>query len=176
MKTALETLGYRVTGPNGVQDPSISKNILSLADSIVPYYDAFQDNPWPLLYRYIDQKYLEALFILTLRDPDDWLKSVLRYFGNKSTPMREMIYGYGSPIGHESEYIDRYNKHNEEVMYYFRNRSDKLLVINIFEGDGWNELCPFLNKPVPNIPFPHENRTVKPYNIPIMQEVKRSGI
>lgn len=33
--------------------------------------------------------------------------------------------------------------------------ADRLLVLQVKEG--WEPLCHFLNKPVPTMPFPHEN-------------------
>jgi 3'(2'), 5'-bisphosphate nucleotidase len=33
------------------------------------------------------------------------------------------------------------------------------LVINVVAGEGWEKLCPFLGKPVPEIPFPKANVT-----------------
>ena len=35
--------------------------------------------------------------------------------------------------------------------------SERLLVWNV--KDGWEPLCKFLGKPIPNIPIPHENKT-----------------
>lgn len=34
---------------------------------------------------------------------------------------------------------------------------DDLLVLRITEGEGWRELCPFLDQEVPEAPFPHVN-------------------
>jgi len=56
LNVALNTLGYRVTGPNGVNDPDIAKNVLRMADDLVKRYDAFQDNPWPIIYKELDAK------------------------------------------------------------------------------------------------------------------------
>lgn len=42
---ALDRLGCRVCGSVGAKDPDIAKNVLSLIPSLVPWYDAFQDNP-----------------------------------------------------------------------------------------------------------------------------------
>ena len=47
-----------------------------------------------------------------------------------------------------------YDRHHEGVMQYFKDRPDDLLVMNVLEGDGWEVLCRFLNKPVPDQPFP----------------------
>lgn len=48
-----------------------------------------------------------------------------------------------------------YDLHIKNVCEYFKNRPKDLLIMNIFEGDGWEKLCPFLDKPVPDVPFPH---------------------
>jgi hypothetical protein len=29
--------------------------------------------------------------------------------------------------------------------------------MNTIEGDGWEKLCNFLDKPIPQIPYPHKN-------------------
>ena len=68
LASALKKLGYRVTGPNGIEDPDIADNVYSMAYTLVEQYDAFQDNPWPIIYKEIDKRYPESKFILTLRD------------------------------------------------------------------------------------------------------------
>jgi len=47
-----------------------------------------------------------------------------------------------------------YRKHNS----YVRNHApkDKLLIWKL--GDGWGPICEFLNLPVPETPFPHNNK------------------
>lgn len=47
---ALSQLGYRVTGANGVWNPNIRNEVYELAFRLVEEFDAFRDNPWPLLY------------------------------------------------------------------------------------------------------------------------------
>lgn len=158
LKEALQTLGYRVTGPNGVDDPDIASHVYDMADALTKKYDAFQDNPWPVLFKEMDAKYPGSKFILLLRDSDGWIESLVRHFGSKETPMRTWIYGVGCPEGNEETYIQRFEAHNKEVQDYFQGRPDDLLVMNLSEGDGWERLCPFLQKPAPQLPFPHANR------------------
>jgi hypothetical protein len=159
LDSALTRLGYRVTGPNGYEDPDIGEKLHELAAQLIDEYDAFQDNPWPLLYRWVDERVPGARFILTIRDEDAWLRSVIKHFGERVTPMRELIYGegHGSPVGNEDLYLERYRRHNREVLDYFRGRDD-LLVLKLTEGEGWERLCPFLGHSVPRAPFPHANR------------------
>ena len=155
--TALATLGYRVTGPNGVRDPDIVSNALGLAHNLVAQYDAFQDNPWPVLYREMDESYPGSKFILMLRDPEAWIASQVRHFGLEETPMRRWIYGAGCPQGNEAVYVRRFARHNAEVQEHFAGRPNDLLMMELAAGDDWSKLCPFLGKPVPDVPFPHLN-------------------
>ena len=158
LAAALTMLGYRVTGPNGVDDPDIAHNVQQMAFRLVEQFDAFQDNPWPILYRELDQRYPGSRFILTLRPTEAWIRSQVRHFGTRSTPMREWIYGVGCPAGNEPIYIARYERHNTEVLHYFRNRPGDLLVLRLTQGEGWEKLCPFLGKQIPDIEFLHVNR------------------
>jgi hypothetical protein len=48
-----------------------------------------------------------------------------------------------------------YDLHIKNVIEYFKDRPEDLLILNIFEGDGWDKLCDFLSIPVPDVPFPH---------------------
>lgn len=160
LENALKQLGYRVTGPNNTKDPDIASKVHALADELVARYDAFQDNPWPVLYREMDQKYPGSRFILTMRSPESWINSQVRDFGTRETPMRRWIYGEdaGCPEGNESTYVERYERHNREVLEYFADRPDDLLVMDLPRGDGWPELCKFLGEPEPDGPFPHSNK------------------
>ena len=156
---ALTLLGYNVTGPDGAHDPEISEKVHSLVYELADKFDAFQDNPWPLFYKELDEKYPNSKFILTTRPTDKWIDSQVKHFGKKTTPMRKWIYGdvYGAPEGNESIYTSRYDNHNNEVLEYFKDRPDDFLHFKLTEGDGWDSLCNFLGESVPNKPFPKSN-------------------
>lgn len=159
MAKALSALGYKVTGPNGTRDPDIARNVYEMAAALLKKNDAFQDNPWPIIYKWCHEQYPDAKFILTLRDPERWYESQRKHFAASTTPMREWIYGpgFGAPLNHKSRYQERFNAHNAEVIEYFKDK-DNLLVVDITDGDGWNKLCPFLGKAIPkDLPFPHAN-------------------
>ncbi len=158
MDIALSQLGYKVTGPNGVSDPDIAKNVLPMAYSLVDDFDAFQDNPWPIIYKELDAKFPGSKFILTLRSSESWIKSQVNHFGKKETPMRKWIYGVGSPEGNEDIYVDRFKCHYEEVIEYFKDRPHDLLIMDLPNGDGWEKLCTFLERDIPPTPFPQANK------------------
>jgi hypothetical protein len=154
---ALEILGYRIQGVLDFWDSDIATTIEEDALDLVEDVDAVQDNPWPLLYQELDARYPGSKFILTVRPTDRWIRSVVRHFGRRSTPMREWVYGAGRPRGNESLYVSRYERHNRDVQAYFASRADDLLVMDVSAGDGWNVLCPFLDVEMQPIPFPRAN-------------------
>ena len=146
----LSILGYSVTGPSAVHDLNIINNVRNMAQQLTSEFNAFQDNPWPLLYRDVDLWCPHSKFILTIRPVEQWIKSVVGHFGNASTPMRQWIYGVGTPVGNEA--------HNRKVLAYFKDRPEDLLVLRITDGEGWDKLCPFLGKDIPSILFPNINK------------------
>ncbi len=155
---ALTQLAYKTTGPNGIQDIHCEQDAWRVVEPLLNEFDAFQDNPWPLLFVALDQRYPGSKFILTQRPEQQWLASARAHFSGKTTPMREWIYGVGDPLGNESVFLARYRQHNQAVLEYFKERPNDLLVMHITEGDGWEKLCPFLNKKIPSVPFPSLNR------------------
>ena len=159
---ALELLGYRVCGPVGVRRPDIAERALELALATAKDFDAFQDNPWPILFRELDQAFPGSRFILTVRDLDDWLASAVNHFGRKTTPMREWIYGAGAPLGNEARYRARHQAHLDAVRAHFRHRPDDLLEFPLTRQPDWGPLCRFLDLPPPAAPFPALNQRRAP--------------
>lgn len=160
LELALKRLGYRVTGAFGTKDPDIADKVHEMAYAMVEQFDAFEDNPWPVLYRELDERFPGNKFILTRRPTENWIRSQVKDFANTETPMRRWIYGEdaGCPLGNEKTYIERYERHNREVQDYFAGRPDDLLIIDLPNDDGWSRLCPFLGHPEPDEPFPHANK------------------
>ena len=157
LAAALRILGYRVAGPFGVHDEDIGAVAVDRAIATAADWDAVQDNPWPIVFRELDAAYPGSKFILTVRDTDRWLASVVQHFGGKSTPMRRWIYGPGDPAGNEDVYRNRYEQHNRDVLEHFKDRPDDLIVFRLADGDGWEKICSFLGVPVPEQAVPHAN-------------------
>lgn len=156
---ALESLGYRIYDnkidllSNLVVNNDIEQ-LLLLAEQ----YDGVQDNPWPLIYKELDERFPNAKFILSTRSTEKWIKSVVNHFGENTTQMRSWIYGVGDPSGNEEVYTARYERHYKEVRAHFKERPDDMLEVSLESGDSWEKLCAFLNEPIPNVPFPHSNK------------------
>lgn len=165
LNRALAMLGYRAGGglrvnhPKGIAiaPPLTREKILPAAFIRAREADAFSDNPWPLLYRELDAAFAGSKFILTFRDPDPWLASMVRHFGDKPSDMMQWIYGVPCPKGNEMRCVHVYAGHNAAVRSYFAGRPNDFLEMDFERGDGWLELCSFLHRPVPAKPFPHDN-------------------
>jgi hypothetical protein len=124
-------------------------------------------------YEFLDYAFPKARFIMTVRDIESWIKSCSKYkdpskpngilneWGIQGTTLRSAenrfrLFG----ISYYDEKVFRYvhSDYYYRVLTHFRNRHDKLLVLNICNGEGWKELCSFLGKEVPDVAFPHKNK------------------
>jgi Sulfotransferase domain len=108
----------------------------------------------------LDQLIPHSKFILSVRDEESWYLSVKNHIGPLiRSAEHEWIYGRGKglPKDDKENTINVYSKHNQEVIEYFKDRPDDLIIIDFTKGDKWGKLCHFLNKEIPNDPFPHIN-------------------
>jgi len=163
LRDALRILGYRVGDNNFQQLWPIVRGDWNRVLRKLDKYDAVEDNPWPLIYREIDKRVPGCKFIHTIREEESWFQSVSRHIGDLRDPMHEWIYGRGKGLPKEDKAntIAVYRAHNESVQAYFADRPHDLLVLDIRAGQGWNELCAFLGKSIPDTPFPHANNASK---------------
>ena len=120
-------------------------------------HDAFADTPIARIYPQLDTRYPDARFILTLRDPQRWLRSFADQFaaGNLdpfSARLHRDLYG---TEGFDSERcLIAFQSHTDQIRAHFADRPGRLLEMDIGAGDGWNPLCRFLDLPEPQQPFP----------------------
>jgi len=162
---ALRLLGCRVVhgivinGPKGVtiEPPVTMEKVLPLALAYVREVDAVCDNPFPLLYRELDAEFPHSKFILTTREPREWLESIQRHFGKRDSDALQWIYGVSHVSGNEARCLQIYSAHNAAVRAYFAKRPNDLLEIDLAKGEGWSRLCTFLDRPIPSAAFPHDN-------------------
>ncbi len=166
---ALRKLGYRVhkgftfNSPKKrivIPEPVTLEKIRDVAFAQVPYYSAFQDNPWPLLFKDIDQAFPGSRFVLTYRDPERWFRSAARFHQGAPGSMLNFIYGFNDFMiaDNKDQAIDRFRAHNESVRDYFKDRPNDLLCWDLEAEPNWDKLCRFLDLDVPNQQFPHGKR------------------
>lgn len=160
--SCLEILGYK----HKSQDLDLVYDLKSgnhdRIFSVVDRFDSFEDWPWILLYRELDQRYPGSKFILTVRDTEKWWRSYRNHIATRGAradirEIRKIIYGFEEDLADKPAYVARYERHNAEVLRYFTDRPDDLLVLNWEQGGGWPELCRFLGKKEPRQKLPHAN-------------------
>lgn len=137
-------------------------------------YKASVDTPCSSFWREQLEQYPGAKVVLTVRDPEKWFKSwndtiysvisdspngtllanIALLFLNMR-PFHKLVIEKRIFKGSYSKEntIKCFNEHNEQVKK--ECPKDKLLVFEV--SQGWEPLCKFLGKPVPDVPFPHLN-------------------
>lgn len=145
-----------------------------------PDYDAVVDLPSAFFFEELMRAYPRSKVILTIRPIDAWWRSIEKHFSANHIPEEPRILhkigrrlgvsvmqeheldsfrrklrheAYGSSEPREFFYKRRYKRHNDLVRTIVP--VDRLLVLDIAAGEGWEKLCPFVGKPIPNTPFPH---------------------
>lgn len=165
---ALEMLGIKT-----IHYPSDERTLNELIEgnynlSILNSYQAIVDTPVVPFYPQLDKAFPNSKFILTVREINSWIDSIRRHWAasynwldldieskNFEFFIRACVYGTIEFNQDRFEYV--YNQHYKNVVDYFNDQTNKLLIMDISSDDGWGELCPFLGIPILNVPFPHLN-------------------
>lgn len=127
----------------------------------------------------LDREYPGSKFILTVRELNQWLNSCSKHYhaitklglyGQLKPEERSFCFKaeyrlYGRPFIETDPYFNfdslkfawAMGQHTGRVISYFQDRTD-LLMLDVTEGNAWEKLCPFLELPIPDCPFPHANK------------------
>ena len=155
-------------------------------------YTASCDFPSAVYWREQLAQFPDAKVILTVRDPEKWYQSccdtifkvmpgspfylfgfaVRRMFNTLGTVemMKKVIVRDALRNNWNKEsLIKSFQEHNAAVIA--ECPKDKLLVYEV--SQGWEPLCKFLNKPIPNVPFPNVNDT--PHFQKMIEVVNQQG-
>lgn len=166
LHTALQILGYDSAhweSGGWARDVWNEMTTAGISPTLERSYAAC-DLPISILYKELDKAYPGSKFILTIRDDFDWLRSVRNHFSYRRNPFRWEwdVYPFSNKIHQEvygrkdfdaTTFLARYRRHNAEVIEYFRNRPDDLLIM---AHPRWPDLCRFLGKPVPSVDYPQK--------------------
>ena len=152
-----------------------TRKIVCLPDII--NFDAVSDSCISFNFEYLAYLFPQSRFILTTREKQSWVKSVKKHFGLNSPQDFSQYYRSSSNNNsfyhrmiHQTLYAnyqtweEAYNSFYVRVSKFFvvnNQQSSRLLVINVCQGEGWEKLCPFVNKPIPSQAFPHANQAKK---------------
>jgi 3'(2'), 5'-bisphosphate nucleotidase len=66
---------------------------------------------------------------------------------------------YGCTVFDEQKFRCGYENFINDVLHYFKDRPQDLLILDIAAEEGWEKLSPFLGRPIPETPFPKSNVT-----------------
>ncbi len=173
MKLALEARGL---GPcphmkEVMPDPAQTALWRAAAAGELPDWDAAFDGyasavDWPsaFFWRELSAHYPDAKILLTLRSAESWYASmdntILKVARASTDPasLGVKLIGegvFGGRLDDRDHVIAMYEKNTAEVQAAFG--PERLLTYTI--GDGWEPLCHFLGKPIPDTPFPRTNST-----------------
>ena len=151
---AFELLGCRVSPESKLLFREWKRNKKRLLWPLLEHFDAFFNVPWAYMYREIYEKYPDSKFIMTQRKDvetcaiSQWYKQSFTGKRTKPPPSISQLRKLKKQITHWQN--DR--------LEYFNDKAGSLLVVCWELGDGWKEICRFLNLPIPNLPFPHKNK------------------
>ena len=139
-------------------------------DDVYKGYSATVDWPGAFFWRELADHYPDAKIILTTRSTESWWesysKTIMAFFRDMMPDvpdphvqavgaMATQIIGertFGGPIDNKYAATLAYENHNQAVEAFSK---DRVLVFEVRQG--WEPLCEFLGKPVPDGDFPRSN-------------------
>ena len=171
MKSALELLGFgpchhmvEVNASPVQRDQwrAIAAGDPADWDSVFSGYHSCVDWPAAFYWKALSVHYPQAKIILTTRSSQSWYESIRKTIfasvGRSKDPdslgvklIAQTI--FSGKLNDERNAIEIYEKNIAEVKASFD--SDRLLVYRL--GDGWQPLCRFLDRLVPDAPYPRTN-------------------
>jgi hypothetical protein len=189
LKSGLEKLGYNVMwealGHQFYQADVWNGDYSSLSSIIKnPRFNAYEDLPFSMkgIYKEIYKIDPNAKYILTVRDVDKWVKSVIKFYGwylktlpasqldaprfykhhylgdgtyssqNWNKPMFES-WGITSTENLEERLKDVYNSHVEEVTNFFKDKGD-LMVLDVSKPNSFKQMADWLGENTNELDFP----------------------
>lgn len=170
LTSALHLLGLKVI--HYPKDETICRELMEghYQFSLLKYFDGITDIVVSAFYPQLDQLFPGSKFILTIRDKEEWLDSMQKHYDNKPAFDDESMMGreiemklrrflrstvYGCYEFNRDRMAYVYDLHYYNILNYFRDRPESLLILNITAGEGWEKLCPFLGYPPVDQPFPY---------------------
>jgi hypothetical protein len=144
------------------------------------FMDAITDINASFQFETLYHVFPKAKFVYTTRPQAEWTPSICEHYDAKSpgalawrlahAPVVERPAGPNAErhtalfhAMHHALYTQHqtweaaYAAHDRRVRSFFADRPESMLEFDIFEaGHGWPELCTFLGKPIPDVPYPRQ--------------------
>jgi hypothetical protein len=167
LNAAFEILGYQAMH---WLNP-VTRDLLHQEDFLL--FDAFSDICVSHQFEWLYHTYPNSKFILTTRPVDSWAVSVERHYKNqhgscgpsalKTSSAKRRFRNRGGQIEANlytqyQSWPEAYAAFSERVDGFFEDKpKHRFLELSVVEGEGWERLCPFLDKPLPSVDFPNLN-------------------
>lgn len=143
--------------------------------TLLKHHDGITDITVAPYYAQLDKLYPDSKFILTVRDKESWLRSCENHWLNSPAFIetddpdllhrlsirrffRASTYGCYDFVPDRFSWV--YDQHVKNVLDYFKDSPEKLLVMDVCKGDGFEKLAAFVGRPIPSTPFPHNGSAV----------------
>jgi hypothetical protein len=160
----LERLGIRtIHWPGRYDKVSLTEKVIGretnlefVLDTIMPAlvrHEAAADVPIPVLYRQLQNRFPEAKWILLLRNPEDWVRSIRGRIGERELrPFERVQYWHYFPARparlsdlSDAELFSMYGRHTEEVVDYSNSLGPgKLGVFDLHDPSSGSAVASFL--------------------------------
>lgn len=146
-------------------------------DALFGGYKAAVDWPTVTHYRALAHHYPNARFVLTVRDTDGWVRSMMQTIlptviappsptvRPKHRQMTRQLIAenlFGGRVDDPDHAARLYEEHNDSVRAFLP--PEQLVVLPL--GAGWAPLCEFLGRPIPSCPYPDANSATDFNRIP----------
>jgi len=141
---AMKQLGFSHFGYDRDLAAAAARNDIGRCLEFASNFDSLDDLPWstPEFVAAFRIRFPGSRYVFLDRDEQHWLRSYFAYFKTSCT---------------EAEALARVREHRLKILDLLADEPH-VLRMNICAGEGYEKLCPFLGIPVPDIPFPWENR------------------
>ena len=184
-------LDYLMPGAHkgwGHREEYLAKNYKKILN-ISERYATFDDTPWNTkeIIPLISKKYPDAKFILPIRDSEEWIQSVIKWYFDDITngkagqgPVKQMalyedtnhsivaeIYSRQMSPKYDAIKLNPISENKDKWINWYEDRNANLIkslgkrVTPIYFSKSnpltWEPICKALSKPIPNRPFPRLN-------------------
>ncbi len=147
-------------------------------ETVMPGYVACVDEPASYYWKQLSDVFPNALVILSVRDTDSWWASMLKIEEHYEEEMkrpelitaeRREFHKFSDAIYPHlqsglSEDVERafFESHNRRVLEHAERDQKFIQRFLLWRVEqGWEPLCNALGLPVPNISFPHKNKSAE---------------
>jgi tetratricopeptide (TPR) repeat protein len=168
---ALGILGFHSTHYTN----DLTCELLGIKDAFL--FDALIDTSVCVFFEALYFMFPNSKFIYTVRPLESWAASFTSHYqryhrSSGFDHIRDLLttrdaatYGIGRAIVHGTLYhhhpdaVAAYQAYDRRVQDFFdANDRTRLLEFDIHSGDGWEKLCRFVDRPIPQVPFPWKNK------------------